>query len=289
MVELVVDRSAPVVVGLESDEGGGPLTRLGSWISGGEFRWGVVSPIRAAGRLVGLTVGTSSRRQAWSDDQLRLVELCCGRLGAMIDRECLDQSLRTAAMRLEETGRDLERLTMVDPLTGLANRTAWRVGRPLSLLVAEIDHFASYTETFGARLGDRCVTQVATELARGSRRAGDFSARMGPTTFAVLLPGAAADDAVRAAERVRAGVEGLRIPHDGGHPVRPWLTVSIGVSTVVPKRGRSPATLRGTAERALHEAAESGGNRVWWRSVDGDNSDGGHGRVGGVRRPRDTR
>jgi diguanylate cyclase (GGDEF)-like protein len=283
IVDRVVERVAPWVVDLASEQDRLDAAGLHLPPSGDSYRGCALVPMRAAGRVVGVTVAATSSAHAWSDDQLRLLELCCGRLAAMVDRERLDESLRTAAARLEETGRDLERLTMLDPLTGLPTRTAleaqlelewrraWRVGRPLSLLVAEIDDFAGYRERFGTDLADRCVNQVAGELARGLRRAGDFTARIGDTAFAVLLPGAAADDASRTAERARAGVEGLRIPNDAGNPVRPWLTVSMGIATVTPSAGCGPHVLMEAADQARQDAIHDGRNRVRWRepSVEG--------------------
>ena len=278
---IVGRRASPTVLDLAEPD----HRVLREWLAEGSVgdwapRWAVVSGMRAAGRCVGVVLGSSCRRTVPTDDELRMLELCAGRLAAVIDRERMDDSLRNAASRLESTGRDLERLTMVDPLTGLANRPAmeaqldleWRramrAGRPLSLLTIRIDDFAGYADAFGAGPADRCIHQVATELARGLRRAGDFSARTGDTTFSILLPGAAEHDAARAAERARAGVEGLRIPHDAGDPGRRWLTVSIGIATVVPDRFRGPGALWAAAAAALADAVSAGRNRIRWRDVE---------------------
>jgi diguanylate cyclase (GGDEF)-like protein len=279
--DLVGRSSAPTLIDL-ADAGRRALRAWLGHASEGDVdaRWIVACPMRAAGRCVGLMLGSSSRQAAPTDEELRTLELCAGRLAAVVDRERLDDSLRAAVSRLESTGRDLERLTMVDPLTGLANRPAmdaqldleWRralrAGRPLSLLMVRIDDLEGYADAFGAGPADRCIHQVATELARGLRRAGDFSARTGETTFSVLLPGAAEHDAARAAERARAGVEGLRIPHGVGEPGPRCLTVSIGIATVVPDRFHGPNALRAAAEGALGDALSAGRNRIRWREVE---------------------
>ncbi len=296
VIDRIAERTAPWVIDLASDGDRRTSNGLHLPTAGGEYRSCVLVPMRAAGAPVGLAVVARFGPDGWSDDQLRLLEVCCNRLAAMIERDRLDESLRAAAARLEATGRDLERLTRLDPVTGLPTRSAleaqlelewrraWRTRRPLSMLVAEIDDLDGYRERFGSDLADRCVNQVASELTRGLRRAGDFTARTDARTFAVLLPGAVADDAARAAERVRAGIEGLRIPHQAASPVRPWLSVSIGIASVIPSSGSSPRSLMECADLARRDAVDEGRNRVRWREPAGDDVDPAGASLAGRRR-----
>lgn len=296
IVDRMADRVTPWVVDLVSDRERRQAAGINLQAGGTGFRWCVLVPMRASGSPVGLAIAATRGRHAWSDDHLRSLEVCCNRLAAVIECERLDGSLRAAAARLEATGRDLERLTRLDPVTGLPTcpaleaqlelewRRAWRTRRPLSMLVAEIDDLAGYRERFGSALADRCVNQVASELTQGLRRAGDFTARIDAHTFAVLLPGAAADDAARAAERVRAGIEGLRIPHEAASPLRSWLSVSIGIATVIPSGGTSPRALMQSADLARRDAIDEGRNRVRWREP-GDDVDEGRSSVAVRRRP----
>ena len=163
-------------------------------------------------------------------------------------------------------------LASQDELTGAANRRhfndllrqEWsrglREGTPLALLMADIDHFKAYNDTYGHPLGDLCLHQVADALRSSLRRPGDVLARYGGEEFAVLLPNTPADGALAVAETMVERVAELAMPHAAGSGG--IVTVSIGVAAVTPTATVGPGSLLQAADRALYEAKRKGRNQV---------------------------
>jgi len=179
---------------------------------------------------------------------------------------------KQAERALRAANQQLERLARTDGLTGLANRRCFdevldaewkrqrRDGQPLSLLLADIDHFKRYNDACGHQAGDRCLAAVAQAIRRAVKRPADLAARYGGEEFVVVLPGTPAEGARHVAERIRAGVEGLALPHPSS-PVAGHVTLSLGVATLVPGEG-APGDLTRRADEALYRAKELGRNRV---------------------------
>ncbi|HRY54770.1 MAG TPA: diguanylate cyclase [Spirochaetia bacterium] len=166
-------------------------------------------------------------------------------------------------------------LARVDALTGLANRRCldeelereWsrsrRSGSPLALLMVDIDDFKRYNDERGHRAGDQCLRAVAAVLASSARRAGDLAARYGGEEFTLLLPNTGLDEALHAAERLRAGVEAAPSPEDQGRKgARLGVTVSVGAAARVPAEGEEVGDLVAEADRALYRAKAAGKNAV---------------------------
>ena len=183
---------------------------------------------------------------------------------------------RTDELR-QANGR-LERLSLLDELTGIANRRYfqraladdWDRARerqqPLALILIDIDHFKDLNDSRGHQAGDACLRQIGSFLAQQVRRSGDLSvragdlvARYGGEEFVVLLTDSDGDEALRLAERLRAGIEALAVPFNGA-TLR--VTASCGVASLVPSASESIETLIGRADRALYAAKHEGRNRV---------------------------
>ena len=134
----------------------------------------------------------------------------------------------------------LETLAARDGLTDLLNRRSFdhalsdemrrcaRDGRPLSLLMVDIDHFKRFNDQLGHVQGDHCLREVATGL-RSVLRSGDIAARYGGEEFAIVLPNTDRHGAEIVAERSRRVVQDLGIAHPGS-PLG-MVTLSIGFST----------------------------------------------------------
>lgn len=166
--------------------------------------------------------------------------------------------------RLEES---LE-MAVKDPLTGLFNRryASSRLGQaldglaaggePVSAALIDIDHFKRINDTWGHAAGDAVLQGFAMRILR-EMRAVDIAARFGGEEFILIFPGARAEAALEAAERVRAAVarDAFDWP-DGGLSV----TVSVGVAEARP--GEDVEDLLGRADAALYEAKASGRNQV---------------------------
>ncbi|MFB9448177.1 diguanylate cyclase [Dactylosporangium vinaceum] len=214
-------------------------------------------------------------RGAFTADRLDAVDLIAGQLAVSLDNALLYASLeRKVAERteaLEAANERLARLSVTDPLTGLANRRkfvdglgeewrrAARNGQSLAIAMIDIDHFKLYNDHFGHPGGDACLRLVASTLQRAVRGT-DLVARLGGEEFAVVLPEAELATAGIAAERIRAAIEALSQPHprtDAG-----VVTVSVGVAAARPSGGGDPEKLVEAADVALYEAKRGGRNRV---------------------------
>ena len=171
------------------------------------------------------------------------------------------------------TNTKLERLSTLDTLTGLANRRRFnevlcqewrrsaREATPLSLVFCDIDFFKNFNDGYGHLAGDECLVKVARAVSGVSNRPGDLAARYGGEEFVLVLSGTGEEGALNLAEKLRARIEELRIPH-AHSPLGSHLTISLGVASVVPRPGSAPEELLDVADRALYAAKEEGRNRV---------------------------
>jgi diguanylate cyclase (GGDEF)-like protein len=170
---------------------------------------------------------------------------------------------------------ELQKISYIDNLTGLANRHAyelqfaklWREaadsGNSLSAIVIDIDHFKITNDTRGHLYGDRVLVRVASLLLQSLRCKDDFAARFGGEEFVVLLPGATEEGATIVAERIRKLVEvagSPALPEPGIHPR--LSTVSCGVATCWPGDSNCQEDLLECADKALYQAKSAGRNQV---------------------------
>jgi two-component system chemotaxis family response regulator WspR len=192
---------------------------------------------------------------------------------SQLQRDEAYKALRESQRQLMEANLELQRLTNLDGLTGLSNRrrldeyaeSEWlraaREGADFSLLVADVDDFKRYNDTYGHLAGDSVLKQVAMAIRTHSGRPADLPARFGGEEFAIILPGTDLAGACHLAETIRRAVEEADIPHKrsttGGR-----VTLSVGGVSARP-RGRATlldALIR--ADKALYEAKRKGKNRV---------------------------
>jgi diguanylate cyclase (GGDEF)-like protein len=188
------------------------------------------------------------------------------------DAEMVGYLSGKAAVSLENVGRheEAEREAHTDPLTGLANRrrfndvvavavdAAQRDGRPLSMLVLDLDHFKSVNDRYGHVVGDDVLKATARAM-HDAVRGGDVAARIGGEEFAVVMPRTDAEGARILAERLRTAVEEMRVPAPGGGEI--GLTMSVGTATAAGPVIDAPALLA-AADGALYAAKRGGRNRT---------------------------
>jgi diguanylate cyclase (GGDEF)-like protein len=170
-------------------------------------------------------------------------------------------------MRLQ---REYRQSAMIDGLTALYNRR-WldevlpryvtrfaRDGRPLSLLVIDVDHFKHFNDSHGHPAGDAVLVAVAHCL-RQNVRPGDFVARYGGEEFVVILANADEAIALTVAERLRAAVSREEVRTKDGTDL-PRVTISVGAARLGP--GQAADGVLAAADAALYESKRSGRNRV---------------------------
>lgn len=163
----------------------------------------------------------------------------------------------------------LRRLATTDPLTQLSNRRhllavgqaevrrVQRYGRPLAVVLCDVDHFKLINDRHGHDAGDAVLWAVSRALQRGLRSI-DCVARWGGEEFLLLLPETTLDGALLLAERLRQDIAGLRPAAPGGEPVT--LTMTFGVAALAGEETLEQAISR--ADQALLAGKREGRNRV---------------------------
>ncbi len=181
-------------------------------------------------------------------------------------------SAQQALQTMEAKTRALEAESQRDPLTGLSNRArldsfiaaevqaAARTGKPLSLIIADVDHFKKVNDTYGHPAGDKVLTGVANCL-KAKLRPRDLVARYGGEEFVLVLPETDAEGTMVVAERVRQVIESAVHPIGNGQTLR--VTISLGCATLGGKSAFIlPDDLLASADKALYAAKRGGRNQA---------------------------
>jgi diguanylate cyclase (GGDEF)-like protein len=136
-----------------------------------------------------------------------------------------------------------------------------RNSKPLGLIMLDIDFFKLYNDHYGHQGGDDCLKKVASSLDSAIHRDSDFLARYGGEEFSVILPDTELDGAVNVAEAMRESIQSMEISH-AKSKVSDFVSISIGVSSVIPLQATEPEILIAAADQALYKAKEDGRNMV---------------------------
>lgn len=176
-------------------------------------------------------------------------------------------------LELKKQNDFLKKLTMIDGLTGIANkrrlneylekwyRILLRKKLPLSVFMIDIDHFKLYNDTYGHLAGDDCLKQVADALRDSLKRPYDLAARFGGEEFACVIPETNINDALFIAKRIKNNIDSLKLEHKSS-PVSPFVTVSIGGVTKIPDQLDKHNEMLQKADEALYKAKQNGRNQI---------------------------
>jgi diguanylate cyclase (GGDEF)-like protein len=221
-------------------------------------------PILFDNQVLAILIFFSKKNPTPEDRSLELVNAIATQLGSFVERKQAETALFAANQKLAL-------LATLDELTGVANRRyfnehlarEWsRLKReqiPLSLILCDIDYFKRYNDYYGHLAGDVTLKQVAQAIRKVLKRPADLVARYGGEEFVILLPNTSMAGAVQVGELIRQQVQQLKIPH-AQSLVSDYVTLSLGISSLVPSLKESPEVLIKMADEALYAAKRQGRN-----------------------------
>ncbi|APO58673.1 TPA: GGDEF domain-containing protein [Acinetobacter baumannii] len=175
-------------------------------------------------------------------------------------------------IELMQQAQQLSLLSQQDALTGLANRryldetldNEWRRAlrheTPLTIMMVDIDFFKPYNDSLGHLKGDQCLKDIATAISSIAARSGDLVARYGGEEFLLLFPMANAQQAKIQAERLMNAIKKIAIVHPCSS-VSPYVTISVGVATTIPRLNDSISAFVSRADHALYQTKTNGRNQ----------------------------
>lgn len=161
----------------------------------------------------------------------------------------------------------------VDELTGVSNRRhllallehyfgeCAKMSSWISAIMIDIDYFKNFNDLYGHLAGDMCLKKVAEAVSKSMRHSSDFVARYGGEEFYVVLPYTPISGAKKVADRIMQNIADLKIPHEDSC-VSKYLTVSIGLTSVIATDDIKIVNLLKTCDMALYEAKAAGRNSV---------------------------
>ena len=177
-------------------------------------------------------------------------------------------------IKLYRYRRQAEQQSMIDQLTGVANRRKYeqysiekwseaiRLQAPCSICMFDIDRFKVYNDSFGHPAGDKVITAVAQTAASYLQRTTDLFARYGGEEFVAFFMGSHSEQAFAHVKKIRQAIENLHIPHDPS--VAQWVTVSVGGVTAIPEKGSVYDFYLKIADMMLYDAKRKGRNMIVW-------------------------
>ncbi|MBM3381898.1 MAG: diguanylate cyclase [Betaproteobacteria bacterium] len=214
-------------------------------------------------------------RKPFSTDEAKARIHAALRLNHEIDRrKARENEITEIANQLRDLTQVLRKLSLIDPLTEVANRRAFeqtaeqefkrakRNKKALSVLLFDVDHFKMYNDHYGHQAGDLCLHRLAQQVQATIKRPGDMLARYGGEEFAIILPETDIQGASIIAERIIKCVQQLGIRHEY-NSAAPVVTVSVGVATYDTYDAEcTPEKLIEMADKAMYEAKKQGRNRM---------------------------
>ncbi len=216
---------------------------------------------------------TKDNGYVWIRDVVHVVRKDNGEVDSLIGFMFDISERKKAEEKLIALQKELEALSFKDGLTGVSNRrrfdaaleTEWssarRGAQPLSFVLLDVDFFKQYNDRYGHTQGDECLKNVAQTLGLAVARPRDIVARLGGEEFGLLLPETDADAARKVADRCMRLIENLQIPHEDSSSGR-FVTVSMGVGTVVPTAAMEPRHFVEAVDKLLYKAKQGGRNRI---------------------------
>lgn len=190
---------------------------------------------------------------------------------AQEELERLNKNFDVTNIELKEANAKLEKISMLDGLTGIPNRRyfnnflekLWNINMreffPVALIMIDIDDFKLFNDRFGHLVGDESLKKVAALIDQTVQRKGDFVARFGGEEFAVLLSNASEAKAYELAEKIRSTVNSASLKLDSGDLS---ISISLGIASMFSTKDINPDQLVDATDRALYRAKTTEKNKT---------------------------
>ncbi|PIU18024.1 MAG: hypothetical protein COT18_11365 [Elusimicrobia bacterium CG08_land_8_20_14_0_20_59_10] len=246
----VAERKFPLLVRNSQED-----SRFARGLFGPGERSLMALPLHLFGSLVGFVRASAPEPDRFKGEDLRGAEIFCALAGVSMENIYLFEKVRELAIKDGLTGLYTHR-AMQARLEEEILRSA-RTKVPFTVIMADIDHFKAYNDTFGHQAGDEVLKAVAGVFSAGVRDI-DFVARYGGEEVAVILTGVAKEAARAVAEQLRRNLETREFNFNGA---RSGVTASFGVAEF-PAEGAIASQLIRAADERLFRAKQGGRNRV---------------------------
>lgn len=232
----------------------------------------IAIPIAFENQVLAVLVFFQRQQMIPDEKVLTLVNAIATQLGSMIHRKKIEADLIRANL-------ELERLANLDGLTKVANRRRFdtylaeewqrviREKQPISLILFDVDYFKKYNDYYGHQCGDECLQKIALAASCAAKRSADLVARYGGEEFAIILPNTPAEGAIQVAQEIREQMSLLKLPHITSD-VNEYVTLSLGVCSIIPTRDDWPESLIAAADKALYQAKTQGRDRIIFQTTD---------------------
>jgi diguanylate cyclase (GGDEF)-like protein len=242
------------------------------------------TPLIHQGKFLGVVyLENNLAMGAFSSERVDILQLICSQAAISLENaqlyaekeeytQTLEQKVADRTAQLENVNQELKRLANLDGLTQIANRRRFdeylalewkrslRERQPLSLILYDVDYFKLYNDYYGHQAGDECLKQIAKASSNAVKRSIDLLARYGGEEFAVILSNTNTEGAIVVAREICERIRQLKIPHQQSK-VKNYVTLSLGIATIIPTLDSSSETLIATADTALYEAKRQGRDR----------------------------
>lgn len=244
-----------------------------------ELNSAIFCPLIIDNDIIGVLTVQANEKDSFTMLKVEMIKALSSYAAIAINNAIKSKSLfieveerRKVQKQLEATNNQLKYLSEYDGLSNIPNRRkfdfvigdewerAKKKGNSISIIVFDIDCFKQYNDNYGHTEGDKCIITISNEL-RKSLIKDYFAARYGGDEFVIILPNTELEEAINFAEGFRKNVENLGLVHEFSRASN-FVTVTLGVSSVVPNDYLGYIELIKKSDEALYEAKEKGRNQV---------------------------